>query len=106
MIASTSASCDSDQRRAAAAASRHPSESRLIPSQLAICTARRRVPMWRFVAAVIVVASLSAFGFSATAKPVQSNQFAQAQSSTDSNPQQLDMDAVPSLTTDGIRQVQ
>jgi peptidoglycan hydrolase-like protein with peptidoglycan-binding domain len=56
--------------------------------------------MWRFVVAVIAAASLSA-----TAQPVQSNQFAQAQSSTASNPQ-LDMDAVPSLTVDGIRQVQ
>ena len=57
--------------------------------------------MWRFVVALIAAASLSA-----TAQPVQSNQFAQAQSSTASNPQQLDMDAVPSLTLDGIRQVQ
>jgi peptidoglycan hydrolase-like protein with peptidoglycan-binding domain len=65
--------------------------------------------MWRFVAAVFAAASLSAFGFSATAQPVQSNQhvvLAQAQSSTASNPEQLDMDAVPSLTVDGIRQVQ
>ena len=60
--------------------------------------------MWRFVVALIAAASLSA-----TAQPVQSNQhvvLAQAQSSTASNPEQLDMDAVPSLTVDGIRQVQ
>jgi peptidoglycan hydrolase-like protein with peptidoglycan-binding domain len=60
--------------------------------------------VWRFVVAVIAVAALGAFGSSAAPQPMRSNQLAQAQTSTASA--QLDMDAVPSLTAEGIRQVQ
>jgi hypothetical protein len=76
--------------------------------------------MWRFVVAAIAAASLSAISFFATAQPLQSNEPTQALSPTTApmrgtgpaqsvigtpNPQQLDMDAVPSLTADRIRKV-
>lgn len=54
--------------------------------------------MWRLVVAVIAAASLGALASSAT------YQLAQAQTPTASG--QLDMEAMPSLTAEGIRQVQ
>jgi peptidoglycan hydrolase-like protein with peptidoglycan-binding domain len=60
--------------------------------------------VWKFVVAVIAAAPLGAVGSSAAAEPMRSNQLAQAQTSTPSG--QLDMEAVPNLNAEGIRQVQ
>jgi peptidoglycan hydrolase-like protein with peptidoglycan-binding domain len=59
--------------------------------------------MWTFVVAAIAAVAVSAISLSATAQPLHSNQYAQVRSSTTD---QLNMDAVPSLTADGIRRVQ
>ena len=66
-----------------------------------------RLEMWRFVVAVIAAGSLSTYAQvqSATTAPMSAAGPAQAAAETP-NPQQLDMDAVPSLTADGIRRVQ